>query len=74
VYGVDPVRVREGLTLPILPQFKEVLGADTVLMGFCDPDCRAHSFDEFFHKDDLLRGARTAALFLDEYAREQQRR
>jgi acetylornithine deacetylase/succinyl-diaminopimelate desuccinylase-like protein len=69
VYGVDPVRVREGLTLPILPQFKEVLCADTVLMGFCDPDCRAHSFDEFFHKDDLLRGARTAARFLDEYAR-----
>ena len=74
VYGVDPVRVREGLTLPILPQFKEVLGADTVLMGFCNPDCRAHSFDEFFHKDELLRGARTAALFLDEYAREHQRR
>ena len=74
VYGVDPVRVREGLTLPILPQFKEVLGAETVLMGFCDPDCRAHSFDEFFHKDDLLRGARTAARFLDEYAREHQRR
>ena len=69
VYGVDPVRVREGLTLPILPQFKEVLGADTVLMGFCDPDCRAHSFDEFFHAGDLLRGARTAARFLDEYAR-----
>ena len=69
VYGVDPVRVREGLTLPILPQFKTVLGADTVLMGFCDPDCRAHSFDEFFHGDDLLRGARTAARFLDEYAR-----
>jgi acetylornithine deacetylase/succinyl-diaminopimelate desuccinylase-like protein len=69
VYGVEPVRVREGLTLPILPQFKQVLGADTILMGFCDPDCRAHSFDEFFHKDDLLRGARTAAHFFDEYAR-----
>src|SRR5688572_15690056 len=70
VYGVEPVRVREGLTLPILPAFKSVLGADTVLMGFCDPDCRAHSFDEFFHAQDLLRGARTAARFLQEFAQE----
>ncbi len=69
VYGVEPVCVREGLTLPILPAFKSLLGADTILMGFCDPDCRAHSFDEFFDSIDLLRGARTAARFLEEFAR-----
>jgi acetylornithine deacetylase/succinyl-diaminopimelate desuccinylase-like protein len=70
VYGVRPVRVREGLSLPILPAFKSILGADTVLMGFCDPDCGAHSFDEFFRTEDLLRGARTAASFLHHFAQQ----
>ncbi|MBC8107406.1 MAG: dipeptidase [Anaerolineae bacterium] len=65
VYGVDPVRIREGVTLPILPAFRSILGAETVLLGFCDPECQAHSFDEFFDSRDLLLGARTAARFFD---------
>jgi acetylornithine deacetylase/succinyl-diaminopimelate desuccinylase-like protein len=65
VYEVDPVRIREGVTLPILPAFRSILGADTVLLGFCDPECQAHSFDEFFDSRDLLLGARTAARFFD---------
>lgn len=68
VYGVDPVVVREGLSLPILPMFKTILGADTLLLGFCDPDCNAHSFDEFFDSKDLLRGSIAAARFLEAYA------
>jgi acetylornithine deacetylase/succinyl-diaminopimelate desuccinylase-like protein len=64
VFGVEPARVREGLSLPILPLFRSILSADTVLLGFCDPDCRAHSFDEFFDVPDLLRGARVVARFL----------
>ncbi len=64
VYGIRPVRIREGLSLPILPMFREILGADTVLLGFCDPNCQAHSFDEFFDSADLLRGAQTCARFL----------
>ncbi|MCS7033572.1 MAG: dipeptidase [Phycisphaerae bacterium] len=64
VYGVRPVRVREGLSLPILPMFREILGAETILMGFCHPNCNAHSFDEFFDSTELVRGARAAARFL----------
>ena len=69
VYGVHPVRIREGVSLPILPAFKSILGADTVLMGFCDPECNAHSFDEFLDAGEVLRGARTAARFLNEIVR-----
>ncbi|MGH7175773.1 MAG: hypothetical protein ACREJC_00205, partial [Tepidisphaeraceae bacterium] len=69
VWGAQPVRVREGLALPILPAFKSILGADTVLMGFCDPNCQAHSFDEFLDTADLLRGARASARFLGEFAK-----
>ena len=68
VYEVPPVRVREGLSLPILPLFKDILAAETVLLGFCDPQCNAHSFDEFFDGADLLRGAKTAARFIAEMA------
>jgi acetylornithine deacetylase/succinyl-diaminopimelate desuccinylase-like protein len=66
VYGTPPVRVREGLSLPILPMFRNLLGADTVLLGFCDPACNAHSFDEFIDSTDVLRGAQAAARFLGE--------
>lgn len=66
VYGVPPAWVREGLSLPILPLFKAMLGADTVLLGFCHPACNAHSFDEFFDAGELHRGARVAARFLAE--------
>ncbi len=68
-YGVEPVDIREGLSLPILNDFRRILGAETVLMGFCDPDCNAHSFDEFMSIDDLLRGSIAGARFLAEFAR-----
>jgi acetylornithine deacetylase/succinyl-diaminopimelate desuccinylase-like protein len=69
VYRVRPVRIREGVSLPILPAFKTILGADTVLLGFCDPGCQAHSYDEFLDAKDLLLGARTASRFFEAIAR-----
>lgn len=64
-FGKEPVFIREGGSLPILPMFKEVLGADSLMMGFCWPDCNAHGPNEFFALDDLHNGARTAAYFMD---------
>ena len=40
-FGKAPVFIREGGTLPILPLFKKALGADSLMMGFCAPDCNA---------------------------------
>jgi acetylornithine deacetylase/succinyl-diaminopimelate desuccinylase-like protein len=68
-WGTDPVLVREGGTLPILPTLKEQLGADSILIGYGLPDCPVHGPDEFFHLDHLVAGVRTAILFLDEYSR-----
>lgn len=63
-YGKPPVLIREGGTLPILPMFKRVLGADSLMLGYCLPTCNAHSPDEFFHLSDYVAGGRTtAALF-----------
>lgn len=64
-FGKRPFFIREGGTLPILPLFKKVLGADSIMMGFCMPDCNAHGPNEYFGVSDLHNGARTAAHFMN---------
>ena len=64
-----PVLIREGGTLPILPLFRRVLGAESIMMGFCVPDCNAHGPNEFFGLDDFIRGIRSAAHFLHALSR-----
>ncbi len=68
-FGKAPVFIREGGTLPILPLFKKVLGADSIMMGFCMPDCNAHGPNEYFAVDDYHKGARAAAYFVDQLAK-----
>jgi acetylornithine deacetylase/succinyl-diaminopimelate desuccinylase-like protein len=68
-FGKPPVFTREGGSLPILPLFKDVLGADSLLMGFCHPDCNAHGPDEFFGLADFQNGIKTAAYFMERLAR-----
>lgn len=63
-YDRPPALVREGGTLPILPLFKEVLGADSIMLGFADPNCNLHSPNEFFHLSDFRMGARCVLRFL----------
>ena len=67
-YGKPPVFTREGGTLPILPLFKEVLGADSLMLGFADPDCHLHGPNEFFRLSDFARGTRCILRFLSEIA------
>ncbi len=63
-FGTEPVLIREGGSLPILPMFKSILGADSLMLGYCQPNCNAHSPNEFFHVRDFEAGMRsTAALF-----------
>jgi len=65
-FGREPVLIREGGTLPILPAFKEMLGADCLLLGYCRPDCNAHGPNEFFHIEDFVAGAVTGVRLLAE--------
>ncbi len=64
-FGKQPVLTHEGGTLPILPLFKKVLGADSLLMGFAMPNCNLHSPNEFFHVRDFELGVRSVLRFLD---------
>jgi acetylornithine deacetylase/succinyl-diaminopimelate desuccinylase-like protein len=63
-FNKEPTLIREGGSLPILPMLKEVLGADSLMMGYAQPNCNAHSPNEFFHVSDFEAGARSSAAFL----------
>lgn len=62
-FGKEPVLMREGGSLPILPMLKQVLGADSLMMGYCLGTCNAHSPNEFFHVSDFEGGMRASAAF-----------
>ena len=60
-FGKAPVFIREGGSLPILPMLKQVLGADSLMLGYCLPNCNAHSPNEFLHVRDFEAGMRSSA-------------
>jgi len=60
-FGVKPAFIREGGSLPILPMFKKVLGAESIMMGFCLATCNAHGPNEFMVIEDFKAGIRTGA-------------
>ena len=51
--GQKVALIREGGTIPIVAHFKSILGADTLLLGFCLADCNAHSPNETFPVEHL---------------------
>ena len=67
-FGKDPVLIREGGSIPIVQDFKEVLGADTLLLGLALPDCQIHSPNENFTVENFEAGIRLNRILLDELA------
>jgi len=65
-FGKKPLYQREGGSIPIVVQFKQLLGIDTVLLGFGLPDENAHAPDEFINLDNFFNGIRTSAHFYDQ--------
>ncbi len=63
-YGREPVMMLSGGSLPILPMFQELLGADSLMVGYSVPDCNLHSPNEFLHISDFDAGARTTASLI----------
>jgi acetylornithine deacetylase/succinyl-diaminopimelate desuccinylase-like protein len=46
--GKEPAVIREGGSIPIVSDFKKILGVDSLLLGLALPDCRIHSPNENF--------------------------
>ena len=63
VFGRGPVYRRGGGTLPIIPEFQDVLKAPVVMMGFGLPDDNAHAPNEKIHVPTLFRGVETLIRF-----------
>ena len=62
----EPVLLREGGSIPIVNDFKKVLGADTLLLGLGLPEDNAHSPNEKFDLDCFENGQRMSALLWQE--------
>ncbi len=65
-FGYEPVLIREGGSIPIVNQFKKILGADTLLLGLALPDDNAHSPNEKFDLDLFASGQRMSVLLWQE--------
>jgi acetylornithine deacetylase/succinyl-diaminopimelate desuccinylase-like protein len=64
-FGVKPVTIGSGGSIPVVEAFKRILGVDTLLIGFGLPDDRVHSPNEKFDLDALYSGTRTAAVLYE---------
>jgi acetylornithine deacetylase/succinyl-diaminopimelate desuccinylase-like protein len=56
VYGVHPLRVRMGGTVPISEYFKRIMGLETVFFSFSTADEDFHAPNEFFRVHRLHEG------------------
>jgi len=62
-FGKKPVPVRSGGSIPIIPQFEEILGVKSILMGFGLESDACHSPNENFPLDNFFRGIETIPYF-----------
>jgi acetylornithine deacetylase/succinyl-diaminopimelate desuccinylase-like protein len=67
-FGHEPVLLREGGSIPIVTDFKKILGADALMLGLALPDDNAHSPNEKFSLDAFAKGMRMSALLWRELA------
>jgi len=65
----EPVLMREGGSIPIVNDFKKILGAETLLLGLGLPDDNAHSPNEKFSLECYRRGMEMSARLWPELAR-----
>ena len=68
-FGKAPVYMREGGSIPIVLNFKEELGADTLLLGWGLDDDNTHSPNEKFSLADFHRGIKASAHLWNELAK-----
>jgi acetylornithine deacetylase/succinyl-diaminopimelate desuccinylase-like protein len=55
-FKAEPILMREGGSIPIVNEFKKILGVDSLLLGLGLPDDNAHSPNEKFNLDCFEKG------------------
>lgn len=67
-WGKEPIPTRDGGSIPIVALFKQVLGLDSLLMGFGLDSDAIHSPNESFGVENYYKGIETVMLFYKNYA------
>lgn len=67
-FGVEPVLIREGGSIPVVASFRTLLGLDTLLLGWGQNTDNLHGPNEHFHLADFHRGTRASAHLWQELA------
>ena len=67
-FGCEPVLLREGGSIPIVNDFKKLLGADSILLGLALPDANAHSPNEQFSLSIFAKGMEMSVRLWPELA------
>lgn len=65
-FGTEPVLMREGGSIPIVNDFKKILGVDSLMLGLALPDDNAHSPNEKFDLDCFANGQLMGAYLWQE--------
>lgn len=65
IYQKEALFAREGGSIPIVADFKKILGVNSILMGFGLTKDALHSPNESFSLKDFHRGIKTSARFLE---------
>jgi acetylornithine deacetylase/succinyl-diaminopimelate desuccinylase-like protein len=68
-FDAEPVLIREGGSIPIVQTFREILGADTLLLGLALSDAQIHAPNENFPVENFEAGIRLNQALLKELAK-----
>jgi succinyl-diaminopimelate desuccinylase len=68
-FGKRPVFIREGGSIPVVSTFHELLGIDTLLLGWGLNDDNTHSPNEKFCLADFHRGIKASAYLWEELSK-----
>jgi acetylornithine deacetylase/succinyl-diaminopimelate desuccinylase-like protein len=63
-FGAEPVFLRAGGTLPVVPLFDRILQVPVIMMGFGLPDDHLHAPNEKLNLDCFYRGINTSIHFM----------
>jgi acetylornithine deacetylase/succinyl-diaminopimelate desuccinylase-like protein len=64
VWGRAPLYLREGGSVPIIAQIKQVTGLDSVMFGLFLPEDNLHAPNESFNLDVMKKGIETSRRVL----------
>jgi acetylornithine deacetylase/succinyl-diaminopimelate desuccinylase-like protein len=68
VWGIKPLFKREGGTVPVVGLIKELLGVNSLMLGFGLPDDNLHAPNEKMNIPNFFRGIETFIYFMHEIA------